>query len=95
MNLLDNGLFSSSQEGAGFDAFILDRGGGNRQALVRYLQARRQMFLHDSSKTVLRNENPAHLLRAVEVIGDALELLDRFKHVDFRRVLQTTGREEH
>ena len=56
-----------SQTGMSFDEIVLEGASGGVDSLIRYLQSRRQMFLRDSSQISLRNEDPVHYVRAIEV----------------------------
>ncbi len=77
-----------SQTGVSFDEIVLEGASGGVDSLIRYLQSRRQMFLRDSSQISLRNEDPAHYVRAIEVFDDALSLLERIKQMDVQAELE-------
>src|SRR5690606_3376642 len=76
------------QTGVSFDEIVLEGASGGVDSLIRYLQSRRQMFLRDSSQISLRNEDPAHYVRAIEVFDDALSLLERIKQMDVQAELE-------
>ncbi len=77
-----------SQTGVSFDEIVLEGASGDVDSLIRYLQSRRQMFLRDSSQISLRNEDPAHYVRAIEVFDDALSMLERIKQMDVQAELE-------
>jgi len=85
--------FFSSQTGAPFEGLFLESGESSWNSLSRYLQSRRQTFVRDSSQITLRNEDPAHFLRAIEVVDDALRLVARFRDMADAQRLLPDGRE--
>ncbi|WP_173932939.1 hypothetical protein [Chelativorans sp. Marseille-P2723] len=85
--------FSSfSQLGVSFDEIFVEGSAGGPDSLVRYLQTRRQMLLRDGSQFTLQGEDPAHFIRAVEVIDDALKLIEQLKLLNLRAALEEAAR---
>ncbi|QPC44314.1 hypothetical protein HW532_17385 [Kaustia mangrovi] len=85
---MDDGFSCFSQTGVSFDEIVLEGASGGVDAVIRYLQSRRQILLRDSSQISLGNEDPAHYERAVEVVDDALALLEQIKELNIRRELE-------
>ena len=71
-----------------FDDIVLEGASGGIDSLVRYLNSRRQMFMRDGSQVSLRGEDPANFIRAIEVIDDALRLLEQIGEIDVSSALE-------
>lgn len=90
---LDDTFSCFPQSGINFDQIVLEGASGGIEALIRYLQSRRLMLLRESSQISLRNDDPAHFVRAIEVIDDALRLLEQFERMNIRAALEEAASE--
>ena len=88
---LDDSFNVFSQTGVSLEEIVLEGASGGTDSLIRYLQSRRQMLLRDISQISLRNDDPAHFVRAVEVIDDAVRLLEQFKQINIRGSVEETA----
>ncbi len=77
-----------SQDGVSFDEIVMEGASGGVDAVIRYLRSRRRILLRDITQISLENKEPAHYERAVEVMNDALTLLEQIRELNIHRALE-------